>query len=137
MANTICRLALTIFAYCCVGLPIQPSFAAGPKDLFVQGKEAYDKGDFVDALKYSFAYKVMLGNALDADPIEKKQLEEIISYCEKTLRDSVRYTAIDAAKKRKYDGVIGVKGVLQETNPYLKADRSVLEKAIMAGPGKK
>lgn len=133
MSKFLCRFALVISMFYCVALPIQPSFAAEPKELFKQGKAAYDKGDFVDALKYSFAYKVMLGNALDSDPIERKQLEEIISYCEKTLRDAARYAAIDAVKKRKYEGVIGVKGVLQEANPYIKADRNILEKTIMTG----
>lgn len=116
---------LLVFSF--VGLLSQPSFAVEAEKLYNQGMIAYQKGELVEALKYLFAYKIVVGDSLNNDPIGKNQLEAAIEFCENQLRSSALYAASAAASNRK----IKVKGTLQE-NPYLSIDRNTLEKTLDA-----
>lgn len=121
------RIFITALFCLPAALIYKPSFAADPKELYAHGMSAYGKGDFVDALKYLFAYKIVMGSSLDSDPSGKTQMEEALIYCEKKVRGSTLYAASTAASSRK----IGVKGVLTVPNPYLNMDGSLLEKSLL------
>ena len=117
-----------IVVFLCAPYVTTPSFAADPTSLYKAGMEAYNKPDFVDALKYLFAYQVVAEKAIDADPKGKKELEMAIAYCERKLRESVTDSIHQAAIKKgfKIGGVI-------KTNPWEHLDRFELEKSLKSG----
>ncbi|MEF8733342.1 MAG: hypothetical protein V5B40_16000 [Candidatus Accumulibacter meliphilus] len=94
----------------------------GQDELWTLGAAAYKKKDYVDALKYFFAYKILVGEKLDSDAASKKELTNAIAYSERMLRASVLIGTSSVLSDKK----IQIEGGFKVANPWAKFDTTTV-----------
>jgi hypothetical protein len=127
------RSIATAMVVCFAILSTNKSIGAEPTQLYKAGMEAYGRLDYVDALKYLFAYQVIAEKSLEGDVKGKKALEEAISYSESKLRESANFAMQRAATSRGWK----IEGVLSPANPWMDLGSSALEKTLKANTREK
>jgi outer membrane protein assembly factor BamD (BamD/ComL family) len=65
--------------------------ASAIDEYYVQGRRAYNAGDYIGAVKYLFAYKTLKKESQNKDPNFEAVLESVLSQSEEQLRLAMRY----------------------------------------------
>ena len=77
-------------------------------EMYKMGNEAYQKKDYVSALKYLFAYRVANREELAKHDKFSTQIDEAIAISEKQIRDAIKfrekYTKSEESFRRRFEG---------------------------------
>jgi hypothetical protein len=119
------RFSPQFFAAALVAATTLLSFQARAQssdELWILAHAAYTKKDYVDSLKYFFAYKIVVGSQIDSDPTAKKQMTDAIVFSERMLRANVAIGTYSALSDKK----IQIEGGLKTANPWARFDAATI-----------